>query len=154
MTEAATYTLQPIRAALIDWLAAAIATGADPFPILVTDATALDDPPTGPAGQWGYVVLDQLPGVRTTVAPMVLGSMLSARYLVTTVGSSRAMVGVISDRVRAALVAPDADGAQAELVLPGVVVLCRESLEDGVYDTPGGLANWTESFELDMVPGP
>lgn len=146
MSEVATYQENAIRVALVAWLQDAIQQPAVSFPLLVHDSVAPDE------REDGFCILAQIPGVRTVVAPMALGSMLLARYQVTTVAKSRQLVGVIADRVRTAFAAPDDDGEQLPLVLPGVVSPCREAMEDGVFDIVSGLPQWTETFEVYLVP--
>lgn len=146
MGEAATYTQNPILVALRSWLEAAITQPGDDFAVMVSISVAPGERPSA------FCVLEQLPGVRTSLTALSFETMLTARYQVTTCGKNRSMVGVVSDRVRVAFSAPDDDGPAEPIALPGVLVLRREGQEDGVFDVVSGLPQWTETFELDLVP--
>ena len=154
MSAATTYELDPVTVALQAWLAANVLTGAVgelPFPIGDSAAPLdADDTPVPPP----YGVIYQGTAIRASVRPYAGNVEVTARWIVTAVGSTPSQTRHYADRVRKAFAGEDADGAQTamDLTAAGVRVLARRSQEDGALDLVGRIWQWTETFEADLAP--
>lgn len=152
MTTAATFELDPVTVALQGWLQTEIRREGDEYTLTVADSIApIDD--DGQAAPAPYVVLFQMPGVRRAPAPLRGATMLTGRWLATSVGLTPSQARTVADRVRGAFAGTDHAGVhQTAMTLPLVKVIRRACLEDGALDVVQGVPQWSETFELDLVP--